>query len=203
VSAEEKKVQSVVARHKGGKRSLIPILMDLQDEERWLSPAVLESVAAALGLPLSHVYGVATFYKSLSLEPRGRHICTVCLGTACHVRGGVAVLEHFERKLGLRVGETSPDREYTLERVNCLGACALAPLVVVDGRYYGQMNETKANEVLATVEKRAASEPPQGVTKKPEPRRLKSAPSSGPAKRPTRAGAKKRPPGKTRRKAKR
>ncbi|MDH4197922.1 MAG: NAD(P)H-dependent oxidoreductase subunit E, partial [Candidatus Aminicenantes bacterium] len=174
MTAEEKKIQSVVAKHKGGKRSLIPILMDIQDEERWLSPAVLESVAASLDLPLSHVFGVATFYKSLSLEPRGRHICTVCLGTACHVRGGTAVLEHFERKLGVRVGETSPDREYTLERVNCLGACALAPLVVVDGQYYGQMNETKANEVLATLEKREAPGPPE-VTKEPEPRRRKPA----------------------------
>ena len=91
---------------------------------------------------------MATFYKSFSLEPRGRHICTVCMGTACHVRGGAAVLEHFERKLGLRAGETSPDGEYTLERVNCLGACALAPLAVVDGRYYGQMTETKANQIL-------------------------------------------------------
>jgi NADH-quinone oxidoreductase subunit E len=91
---------------------------------------------------------VATFYKSFSLEPRGRHLCTVCMGTACHVRGGVAILEHFERKLGIRAGETSPDREYTLERVNCLGACALAPLAIVDGRYHGQMTETKANQVL-------------------------------------------------------
>jgi len=201
VTAEEKKVQSVIAKHKGGKRSLIPILMDIQDEERWLSPAVLESVAAALDLPLSHVYGVATFYKSLSLEPRGRHICTVCLGTACHVRGGSAVLEHFERKLGLRVGETSPDREYTLERVNCLGACALAPLAVVDGRYYGQMNETKANEVLAILEKHVASGPPE-VTKEPEPQGPRPAAGADPAKRPRRrTGAKKRSQAGARRKA--
>jgi len=200
VTTEEKKVQSVIARHHGGKRSLIPILMDIQDEERWLSPAVLESVAAGLDLPLSHVYGVATFYKSLSLEPRGRHICTVCLGTACHVRGGAAVLEHFERKLGLRVGETSPDGEYTLERVNCLGACALAPLAVVDGRYYGQMNETKANEALAALAKHEAAAPTE-VTKEPEARR-KPAGRPGPAKRPRRAaGGKKTAPAKARRKA--
>lgn len=201
VTAEEKKVQSVIAKHKGGKRSLIPILMDIQDEQRWLSPAVLESVAAALDLPLSHVYGVATFYKSLSLEPRGRHICTICLGTACHVRGGVAVLEHFERKLGLRVGETSPDLEYTLERVNCLGACALAPLAVVDGRYYGQMNETKANEVLARLEKSEPVPPPE-AKKEPEPQLSKPAARSGSAKRPRRAtSGKKRPRAKARQKA--
>ena len=201
MTAEEKKVQSVIAKHQGGKRSLIPILMDIQDDERWLSPAVLESVAAALDLPLSHVYGVATFYKSLSLEPRGRHICTVCLGTACHVRGGAAVLEHFERKLGLRVGETSPDREFTLERVNCLGACALAPLAVVDGRYYGQMSETKANEVLATLQKQEAAGPPKG-TKEPEPQRPRPAAGSDPTESPRRSTrAKKRPQARVRRKA--
>ena len=93
------------------------------------------AVARELGVSPAHVFSVATFYKAFSLEPRGRHLCTVCMGTACHVRGGGAILEHFERKLGIRAGETSPDREYTLERVNCLGACALAPLAVVDGRY--------------------------------------------------------------------
>ena len=82
------------------------------------------------------------------LEPRGRRICTVCMGTACHVRGGGAILEHFERKLGIRAGETTPDGEFTLERVNCLGACAQAPLIVVDGRYYGRMDETKARTAL-------------------------------------------------------
>jgi NADH-quinone oxidoreductase subunit E len=198
--AAGRKVQSIIARHHGGKRSLIPILMDIQDEERWLSPAALESVASALDLPLSHVYGVATFYKSLSLAPRGRHICTVCLGTACHVRGGGAVLEHFERKLGLRVGETSPDLEYTLERVNCLGACALAPLAVVDGRYYGQMNETKANEVLTSLTEPAAASPAE-VTKEPAARRPSGA-RPKPAQRPRQAaGGKHRAPAKARRKA--
>ena len=99
----------------------------------------------------SQLYSLATFYSYFSLTPVGDHVITVCMGTACHVRGGAAVLEHFERTLGIKAGETSPDKEYTLERVNCLGACALAPLAVVDGRYYGQMNETKANQVLETV----------------------------------------------------
>ncbi len=208
VTAEEKKVRAVIAKHKDGKRSLIPILMDIQDEEHWLSPAVLETVAESLDLPLSHIFGVATFYKSLSLEPRGRHICTVCLGTACHVRGGPAILEHFERKLGVRVGETSPDRKFTLERVNCLGACALAPLVVVDGQYFGQMTETKANEVLATLDKQESPGLPEAAkkeaAKKPAPQRRNLAPRSGPGKRLRRAaGGQKRPPAKARRKAKR
>ncbi len=144
VTSEPTVVQRVVAKYHGRKRSLILILQDLQERCQWLSPETLAEVARELDLPLAHVWSVATFYKSFSLEPRGRHRCTVCMGTACHVRGGAAILEHFERELGIQAGETSADGEYTLERVNCLGACALAPLAIVDGRYYGQMNETKA-----------------------------------------------------------
>jgi len=143
----------LTAKTAGGNRALIQVLQDIQDRFHWLPPEALEHVADALGVPLAQVYGVATFYRSFSLKPRGRHICTVCLGTACHVRGGEAVLEQFERKLGIAAGETTPDRAYTLERVNCLGACALAPLAVVDGRTYGQMSEAKVEAVLAEAEK--------------------------------------------------
>jgi len=144
---------ALTAKFAGRKRALIQVLQDIQDRFHWLPPEALEHVADALGVPLVQVYGVATFYKAFSLSPRGRHICTVCLGTACHIRGGEAVLEQFERKLGIAAGQTTPDGKYTLERVNCLGACALAPLAVVDGRYYGQMNEAKAEAVLAESEK--------------------------------------------------
>lgn len=151
-------LEAVFARHRGEKRAIIPLLQELQDLEGWLSPEILDEVSRRLRLSPSHVYSVATFYKAFSLEPRGRHRCTVCMGTACHVRGGAIILEHFERKLGIRAGQTSPDKEFTLERVNCLGACALAPLVVVDGRYYGQMTEIKADNVLKGIE-RAKKEP--------------------------------------------
>jgi NADH:ubiquinone oxidoreductase subunit E len=151
--AEPSVVQRVVAKYRRRKRSLIPILQDVQEACRWLSPETLAEVARELDLPPAHVWSVATFYKSFSLEPRGRHVCTVCMGTACHVRGGAAILEHFERKLGIRAGETSADGNCTLERVNCLGACALAPLAVVDGCYYGQMSETKANAILESIRK--------------------------------------------------
>jgi NADH:ubiquinone oxidoreductase subunit E len=144
-------VRKIVRKYGGEKRAVILVLQDLQERFRWLSSETLEAAARELGISLAHVFSVATFYKSFSLEPRGRHICTVCMGTACHVRGGTAILEHFERKLGIRAGETSADREYTLERVNCLGACALAPLAVVDGRYHGQMTEAKADKVLESV----------------------------------------------------
>jgi NADH-quinone oxidoreductase subunit E len=144
-------VRAVVRRYGGEKRSIILILQDLQERFRWLSPETLEAAARELGVAPAHVFSVATFYKSFSLAPRGRHLCTVCMGTACHVRGGAAILEHFERKLGIPAGQTSADREYTLERVNCLGACALAPLAVVDGRYHGQMTEAKADKVLESM----------------------------------------------------
>ena len=146
-------LEALTAKAAGRKRALIQVLQDVQNHFHWLPPEALEHVADALGVPLVQVCGVATFYKSFSLAPRGRHICTVCLGTACHVRGGGAVLEQFERKLGIAAGQTTPDGKYTLERVNCLGACALAPLAVVDGRYYSQMNEAKAEAVLAETEK--------------------------------------------------
>ena len=151
LSAERSSARDIVRKYRGQKRSVIQILQDVQERLHWLSPETLQAVALELEMPLARVYSVATFYRSFSLAPRGRHVCKVCMGTACHVRGGAAVLEHFERKLGIRAGETSSDRRYTLERVNCLGACALAPLVVVDNRYHGQMNETKANAVLEPV----------------------------------------------------
>lgn len=141
------------ARAGGHQKGLIQALQDIQERFHWLPPEALEQVADSLGVPLVQVYGVATFYKSFSLKLRGQHVCTVCLGTACHVRGGEAVLEAFERKLGIAAGETTPDGTYTLERVNCLGACALAPLAVVDGRVHGQMNESKVADLLAEAAK--------------------------------------------------
>lgn len=150
-------LEALTARSAGRPRALIQVLQDVQDRYHWLPPEALEHVSRALGVPLVQVYGVATFYRSFSLSPRGRHVCTVCLGTACHVRGGAAVLEQFERRLGIAAGETTPDGRVTLERVNCLGACALAPLAVVDGRYHGRMTEAKAEAVLADIDKDAPS----------------------------------------------
>jgi NADH-quinone oxidoreductase subunit E len=151
--ASTSELEALTARAAGRRGALIQVLQDIQDRFHWLPPEALEHVAEALSVPLVQVYGVATFYRSFSLSPRGRHTCTVCMGTACHVRGGAAVLEQFERRLGVAAGGTTPDGKYTLERVNCLGACALAPLAVVDGRYHSQMNEAKAEAVLAAVEK--------------------------------------------------
>jgi NADH-quinone oxidoreductase subunit E len=108
----------------------------------------MERVAEKMGLPLSQVLNVATFYKAFSLEPRGEHLITVCLGTACHVRGGVRLVEQIERLLKIRAGGTTPDLQFTLETVNCVGSCALGPVMIVDGEYYGKMVSSKVERVL-------------------------------------------------------
>jgi len=129
--------------------SLISILQDIQSEYHYLPEDALRQVSKILHIPLIQVYGVATFFKAFSLTPKGRHTVSVCLGTACHVRGAHRVLDEFERQLGIKSGETTADLQFTLESVNCLGACALGPIVVVDGKYYGQMNARKVHTVLS------------------------------------------------------
>lgn len=129
--------------------ALITILQDIQAEYHYLPEEALRHVARRLNLPLIQVYGVATFFKAFSLKPQGKHKCSVCLGTACHVRGAPFILDELERQLGIKSGETTEDMEFTLESVNCLGACALGPVVVVDGKYHGQMNTGKAKKMMA------------------------------------------------------
>lgn len=148
MASELVKAKPIIDKYKGEKRALIPILQDVQEKCNWLPPDVLEYVAESIKVPLIDVYSVATFYTSFRLKPRGKHLCTACMGTACHVRGAPIILDHIQNKLGVEAGQTTPDMKYSLERVNCLGACALAPLVVVDGDYYGQMNITKVDSVL-------------------------------------------------------
>ena len=126
-------VAGILDRHEGDRGGLISILEDIQARYSYLPAEALKTVADATGRSLVDIYAVATFYKSFSLKPRGKHVCTVCTGTACHVRGAPTVAQEFERQLGINAGETTPDKEFTLETVNCLGACAAGPIVVVDG----------------------------------------------------------------------
>lgn len=147
------KVESIVSESKQLGRGLVSTLQDIQSELNYLPEEALVRVAEGLELPLSQVYGVATFYTSFSLKPRGRHCVNVCLGTACHVRGAEQILGKLERSLQVRVGETTPDMEFTLEKVNCVGACALGPVVVTDGKYFGDMNPPKVERMLRECEK--------------------------------------------------
>lgn len=142
-------VEQIVARHTGRRGDVISILQDIQSKHGYLPEDALRVVAERTSRSLVDIYGVATFYRAFSLTPRGRHLCSLCLGTACHVRGSQAVLAALENRLGIRAGETTPDREFTLETVNCLGACALGPVVVVDGRYYPQVTPDRVDGILA------------------------------------------------------
>jgi NADH-quinone oxidoreductase subunit E len=141
-------VDSILDRYQHDPGMLVAILQDVQAEYNYLSREALERVSSCLSVPLSQVYSVATFFKALSLKPRGRHLINVCLGTACHVRGAVKVLEAMERELSIKSGETSEDLSFTLETVNCVGACALGPVVIIDGEYHGQMTSEKVKGVL-------------------------------------------------------
>lgn len=132
----------------------MPLLQDIMREYGYLPEGTLKRIAQKLAIPLSRVYGLATFYKSFSLTPRGRHLISVCLGTACHVRGAPRIVEKIERDLGIKAGETTKDLKFTLETVNCLGACALGPLIVIDEKYYGRLNSTKMDKVLKDYLKR-------------------------------------------------
>ena len=143
------KIESILDSHRRDKGMLVAILQDIQAEYNYLPREALEEAGRGLCVPLSQIYSVATFFKALSLEPRGRHLINVCLGTACHVRGAVKVLEAMERELAISSGETTKDLRFTLETVNCVGACALGPVVIVDGEYHGQMQTEKAKGVLA------------------------------------------------------
>jgi len=141
-------VQVILAEQRNGASSLLSVLEEVQDRYRYLPRDVLILISERLEIPLSQVYSVATFYNAFSLKPQGLHKFQVCTGTACHVRGAMQVLDRLETQLGIGAGETSPDLEYTLETVNCVGACALGPVVVADGSYARHMTASKVDRLL-------------------------------------------------------
>jgi NADH:ubiquinone oxidoreductase subunit E len=138
-------LKNVVSAHEG---NLIAVLGAIQEHYHYLPEDSLRELAAALAIPLRDVYGLATFYKSFRLEPRGNHLISVCVGTACHVRGAPSIVAEFTSQLGIGPDETTPDDEFTLETVNCLGACALGPMVVVDGKYFSNVKRTRVKAIL-------------------------------------------------------
>jgi NADH-quinone oxidoreductase subunit E len=141
-------VVKMLEKHRGERGELISILEEIQTKYGYLPQEALRAVAEETGRSLTDIYSVATFYRSFSLVPRGKHLVSVCLGTACHVRGGPFIAEEFQRQLGISIGETTPDKEFTLETVNCLGACALGPIVVVDGHYFSNVGTTKVKQIV-------------------------------------------------------
>jgi NADH-quinone oxidoreductase subunit E len=145
----DKKVTAIIDNYESDKAQLISILQDIQAEFHYLPQEALIQVSDTMKIPLSQVYSVATFFKAFSLKPRGKHLINVCLGTACHVRGASKVLEQIERSLKINPGETTDDFKFTLETVNCMGCCALGPVVNIDGEYFGQMNAGKVDSLLA------------------------------------------------------
>lgn len=137
--------------------ALIMILQDIQKQYRYLPEAALHAVSKRMKLPMAQIYGVATFYRTFSLTPKGKnHIC-VCTGTACHVRQATVIVDKLERELKIKSGETTEDMQYSLENVNCLGACALGPLVTANGVYYGNMTVAKVDKMLSDLKGKKSS----------------------------------------------
>ena len=145
-------LDGILAENRGQADMLIQVLLGIQKEYGWLPREGIFKVARELNVPLARVYHVATFYKVFSLTPRGRHLVTVCLGTACHVHGAPKLLERVQQLLGIEHGGTTDDLRFSLEAVNCLGCCALGPVMVVDGRYFGKLPVTEAEKILARYE---------------------------------------------------
>ena len=141
-------IDAVIDRYEGKESSILAILQDIQAKEKYLPKETLELVGDRLHMPINKIYRIATFYRAFSLTPRGLHEIQVCLGTACHVRGGVRIADRLTTELGIRAGETTPDRKFTLETVNCLGVCASGPIMVVDGHYFGKMSPAQVKGVL-------------------------------------------------------
>jgi len=144
----KQKIRSILDSHERDPGMLVAVLQDVQAEYNYLPKGTLTHVSQGLDIPLTQVYSAATFFKAFSLKPRGRHIINVCLGTACHVRGAVRILEEMGRQLDIKPGETTKDFKYTMETVNCVGACALGPIVIINGKYSGQMKTDKVKALL-------------------------------------------------------
>ncbi|MCK4863430.1 MAG: NADH-quinone oxidoreductase subunit NuoE [Dehalococcoidales bacterium] len=142
------KAKQALQKHQHDKSLLVDILQDIQAEVGYLPKEVLQETSEGLGIPLSRVYSVATFFKAFSLTPRGRYLINVCMGTACHVRGAVKVIEKIEQELKVKRGETTRDLKFTLETVNCVGACALGPMVIIGEDYHGEMTPEGIGSVL-------------------------------------------------------
>jgi len=149
---EIEKVDQIIDKYNSKASYLLQILLDIQSVNSWLPTEVLERVSEKLEVPLNRIQHIATFYKAFSLVPKGRHEVHICVGTACHVRGATRILDTVEEATGIKPGETDLDLKFSLETVNCLGCCALGPVVEVDGKVHGKMSPVKTAEVLKIYE---------------------------------------------------
>jgi NADH:ubiquinone oxidoreductase subunit E len=143
-----KKLETIIDKYRGQAWALIPLLQDIQDTFSFIPPEFIESIAEAMNLFPSQVQGVITFYAGFSLEPKGKYVIRVCRGTACHVKGGRSILNVMKRELDLEELETSPDMQFTLETVACLGTCFLAPAIMVNKTYFGRLSPPKVKTIL-------------------------------------------------------
>jgi NADH:ubiquinone oxidoreductase subunit E len=141
-------VEKIIQDHGAQKSALIAMLQDVQQEFTYLPEEVLVHLSRTLGVPLSRAYSLATFYRAFSLKPKGKHPVAICTGTACHVRGAVKILEKFARQLSIKVGQTTPDLNFGLEEVRCLGCCGLAPVVTVGPDLFGKVTLPKVDQII-------------------------------------------------------
>ena len=149
------KINEIIHNYPAEQRHSLAIMQDMQRQFNYIPREGMEALAEYLGCALSVLYSMATFYKALSLKPKGKHIIKLCDGTACHIRGSMTLKEGVTRALGIDDGETTEDGMFSLELVNCLGSCALAPVMVVDGKYYGKVTLEKLPEILDEYRKEA------------------------------------------------
>jgi NADH-quinone oxidoreductase subunit E len=149
---DKNKIDKIINKYKGKASSVIQALLEIQRENRWLPREVLEKVSKKLGVPLSRIQHIVTFYKAFSLAPKGRHEIHVCMGTACHVRGASRVLDAVQNLTGIKPGETDSELKFSLKTVNCLGCCALGPVMEIDGKTNGKMAPSKTAEILKNYE---------------------------------------------------
>ena len=146
------RIDQIIDKHQGEASSLIQVLLEIQSEHHWLPKEALERVSDKLQVPFTRIQHIATFYKAFSLVPKGRHEIQICLGTACHVRGAPRVLDAVQDLIGIKPGETDLDLKFSLETVNCLGCCALGPVISIDGETHGKMAPAKVADVLKSYE---------------------------------------------------
>ncbi len=150
----DESLQCIIEKYQQERGTLIGLLQDMQETFGYLPEENLEEVSKVLDVPLSRLFSLITFYTSFRLEPMGKHHLCTCVGTACHVRGAPNVVETIEQALHVKDGETTADKEFTVETVNCFGACALGPLVVIDGDYHAKMTQTKTRKLLQSYTKK-------------------------------------------------